>query len=94
MGDNVLPCDRAPLSLLSPALQAWLPADDLAWFILDAVGPDGSGEDRADISGGMAGGRRPMHWPYWGRCCGMRMVWRRGRADGSSGCASRMWLSG
>ena len=61
MGDNVLPCDRAPLSLLSPALQAWLPADDLAWFILDAVGPDGSGEDRADISGGMAGGRRPMH---------------------------------
>lgn len=37
MGYNFLPCDRDQLYLLPPALQDWLPEDDLAWFILDAV---------------------------------------------------------
>ena len=36
-GDNILRCERDPLSLRSPALQDWLPEGDRAWCILDAV---------------------------------------------------------
>ena len=37
MSYNFLPCDRAQLYLMPPALQDWLPESDLAWFVLDAV---------------------------------------------------------
>ena len=37
MGYNFLPCERDQLYLLLPALQDWLPEDDLAWCVLDAV---------------------------------------------------------
>jgi len=37
MGYNFLPCERDQRYLLPPALQDWLPEDDLAWCILDAV---------------------------------------------------------
>jgi hypothetical protein len=36
-GDNILRCERDPLSLRPPALQDWLPEGDRAWCILDAV---------------------------------------------------------
>ena len=37
MGYNFLPCDRNQAYLLPPSLTDWLPQDDLAWFVLDAV---------------------------------------------------------
>ena len=37
MGQNFLPCDRDQELLLPPSLSEWLPADHLAWFVLDAV---------------------------------------------------------
>src|SRR5215211_4123308 len=38
MGQNFLPCDREQQLLMPPSLRDWLPADHLAWFVLDAVG--------------------------------------------------------
>jgi transposase len=37
MADNVLACDRDQAFLLPPDLRDWLPADHLAWFVLDVV---------------------------------------------------------
>lgn len=37
MAQNFLICDRDQELLLPPSLREWLPADHLAWFILDAV---------------------------------------------------------
>jgi transposase len=37
MADNFLPCDRDQAFLLPPDVREWLPADHLAWFILDVV---------------------------------------------------------
>jgi transposase len=37
MGYNFLPCDRDQGFLLPPDLRDWLPAEHLAWFILDVV---------------------------------------------------------
>jgi transposase len=37
MADNFLACDRDQAFLLPPDLRDWLPADHLAWFILDVV---------------------------------------------------------
>jgi transposase len=37
MGQNFLSCDRDQELLLPPSLRDWLPADHLAWFVLDAV---------------------------------------------------------
>jgi transposase len=37
MADNFLACDRDQAFLLSPDLRDWLPADHLAWFVLDVV---------------------------------------------------------
>jgi hypothetical protein len=37
MADNFLACDREQAFLLPPDLRNWLPADHLAWFILDVV---------------------------------------------------------
>jgi transposase len=34
---NFLTCDREQAMLLPPSLRDWLPADHLAWFVLDAV---------------------------------------------------------
>ena len=37
MAYNFLPCNRDQAYLLPPSLRDWLPEEDLAWFILDAV---------------------------------------------------------
>ena len=37
MAYNFLACDRDQAFLLPPDLRQWLPADHLAWFILDVV---------------------------------------------------------
>jgi hypothetical protein len=37
MAYNFLACDRDQAFLLPPDLREWLPADHLAWFVLDAV---------------------------------------------------------
>ena len=37
MPQNFLPCDRDQELLLPPSLREWLPADHLAWFVIDAV---------------------------------------------------------
>jgi transposase len=34
---NFLACDREQALLLAPSLRDWLPAEHLAWFVLDAV---------------------------------------------------------
>jgi transposase len=37
MPQNVIDCDREQAFLLPPSLRDWLPADHLAWFVIDAV---------------------------------------------------------
>jgi transposase len=37
VAQNFVPCDRDQELLLPPSLREWLPADHLAWFVLDAV---------------------------------------------------------
>src|SRR5215217_4755620 len=37
MPQNFLACDREQELLLPPSLHEWLPADHLAWFVIDAV---------------------------------------------------------
>ena len=37
MAYNFLPCPRDQAYLLPPDLRQWLPADHLAWFVLDVV---------------------------------------------------------
>jgi transposase len=37
MAYNFLACDRNQAFLLPPDLRDWLPADHLAWFVLDVV---------------------------------------------------------
>jgi hypothetical protein len=34
---NIHPIDREQVYLVPPSLRDWLPEDDLAWFIIDAV---------------------------------------------------------
>lgn len=56
MAYNFIECDRETAYLMPPSLREWLPQDDLAWFILDAV-------DEMDLS--------KLHLKYradgWGR---------------------------
>ena len=37
MAQHLIPCDRDQQFLMAPNMREWLPADDLAWFILEAV---------------------------------------------------------
>ena len=37
MAQNFLSCDREQELLLPPSLREWLPEEQLAWFVLDAV---------------------------------------------------------
>jgi hypothetical protein len=37
MGYNFMECNRDQAYLFPPSLRDWLPKDDLAWFVLDAV---------------------------------------------------------
>ncbi len=37
MAYNFIECDRETLYLMPPSLREWLPEDELAWFVLDAV---------------------------------------------------------
>jgi hypothetical protein len=41
MAYNFRACDRDQAFLLPPDVREWLPADHLAWFVLDAVWADG-----------------------------------------------------
>jgi hypothetical protein len=38
MPQNFLSCDREQSFLMPPSLRDWLPADHLAWFVLESVG--------------------------------------------------------
>jgi transposase len=38
MPQNFIDCDREQAFLLPPSLREWLPEDDLAWFVIEAVG--------------------------------------------------------
>ena len=38
MPQNFIECDREQAFLLPPSLRDWLPADHLAWFVIEAVG--------------------------------------------------------
>jgi transposase len=56
-----LVCDRDQELLLPPSLREWLPADDLAWFVIDAVaGLDLGAIERRCTCGGPG---RPAHDP-------------------------------
>jgi hypothetical protein len=37
MPQNFLTCDRDQPMLLPPDLRDWLPADHLAWFVIEAI---------------------------------------------------------
>jgi transposase len=37
MPQNFLDCDREQVFLLPPSLRDWLPADHLAWFVIETV---------------------------------------------------------
>jgi hypothetical protein len=37
MSQNFIACGRDQELLLPPSLREWLPEDDLAWFVLEAV---------------------------------------------------------
>jgi hypothetical protein len=37
MAQNFIGCDREQELLLPPSLREWLPADNLTWFVIDAV---------------------------------------------------------
>jgi hypothetical protein len=37
MAQNFIECDRDQSFLLPPSLRDWLPADHLAWFVIEAV---------------------------------------------------------
>jgi hypothetical protein len=37
MPQNFIECDREQAFLMPPSLRDWLPADHLAWFVLDTV---------------------------------------------------------
>jgi hypothetical protein len=54
MADNFLACDRDQVFLLPPDLRDWLPADHLAWFVLDVV-------DQLDLGPFLAGYRADGH---------------------------------
>src|SRR3954465_14827040 len=56
MAQNFIACDREQALLLPPSLREWLPADHLAWFVLDAV-------DAMDLKAFFAGYRDDG----WGR---------------------------
>jgi len=38
MAQNFIGCDRDQSFLMPPDVREWLPADHLAWFVIDAVG--------------------------------------------------------
>jgi hypothetical protein len=37
MPQNFIDCDREQAFLMPPSLRDWLPADHLAWFVLETV---------------------------------------------------------
>ena len=38
MGQRFVACDREQSFLMPPDVREWLPANHLAWFVIDAVG--------------------------------------------------------
>jgi hypothetical protein len=88
MAYNFLACDRDQASLLPPDLRDWLPADHLAWFVLDVVDQLNLGPFlrayRADGHG------RAAYQPgcCW-RCCCMATVPGSAPPARSSGAAPR-----
>ena len=37
MAQNFIDCDREQAFLMPPSLRNWLPADHLAWFVIETV---------------------------------------------------------
>jgi hypothetical protein len=37
MSQNFIDCDREQAFLMPPSLREWLPADHLAWFVIETV---------------------------------------------------------
>ena len=54
MSQNFIECDREQVFLMPPSLRDWLPADHLAWFVIEAVG-------RLDLEGFYAAYRLDGH---------------------------------
>jgi hypothetical protein len=54
MAQNFIGCDREQAFLMPPSLRDWLPADHLAWFVLEAV-------DRLDLGAFYAAYRADGH---------------------------------
>ena len=42
MAYNLPSCERDQSYLMPPSMRDWLSEGHLAWFIVDAIGPDGS----------------------------------------------------
>ena len=77
MAPNVVPADRDQRFLLPPDLREWLPADPLAWFVIDAVSVLDTGAFWAALRADGVG--RPAHDPdmmlalvIYAYCCGER----------------------
>ena len=51
MAYNFLACDRDQAFLLPPDVRDWLPADHLAWFVLDVVDQPELGSISEGLSG-------------------------------------------
>ena len=49
MSPNFLPCERDQQLLMPTDLREWLPADHLAWFVLDTVAELDLGPSTAPI---------------------------------------------
>ena len=62
MARGYLPVDRDQAFLLPPDLREWLPADHLAWFVLDVVGELDLGEFHARRRLGGAGRSGIIRW--------------------------------
>jgi transposase len=61
MAQNFIACDREQELLLPPSVRDWLPADHLAWFVLDAVAQFDLGAIEASYRAD--GWGRPAHDP-------------------------------
>ena len=54
MPQNFIECDREQAFLMPPLLRDWLPADHLAWFVIESV-------DRLDLEAFYAAYRADGH---------------------------------
>jgi hypothetical protein len=69
MTDNFHACDRDQAFLLPPDLRDWLPADRLAWFVLDVVDQLDLGPFLRPIGLTGTAGRPTSLGCCWACCC-------------------------